>query len=287
MVAALAPGRRPTIDWHVMMAKTRLAMAIGVVLLVGALCLPPRGAFAQTDQCPEPNEEPPTACPLADGAKVHAFMDRSGDVDVYRFDTGSAVRAQLDLTELPADYDMYLTDADNRVIGRSVREGVEAERLRLIVLAGTYYLFVLTNPSREPDPTRPYLLSVVFSGTDGAELPPAPRPVDGSDGATVVQYAGRWVSIEIRDERVHFAARAYPGEGGTEPISVVNFRFRRPDGRWDTGCHADTPDGDLYTCSMTINRAPEGEIKLGFDILDPRSDVTESPDGFRFLSVDR
>ena len=269
----------------------RVTAAIIGVLLVGTACASPGSAWAQTDLCPEPNDAPESACPLGAGSAVESFVERAGDVDLYRLEVGEASRVQVELTRLPADYDLYLTNADGGVIGRSFQKGTADERLQLIVLAGTYYVRVAANPSGEPDAARPYSVGVVLGSSEGAERPPEPRPTDPAAPPTV-PYGGQWVNLEILDGRVHFAARAYPGEGGGESVRVVNFRFRRPDGRWDTGCHADAPAGDLYGCSMNLNRVPEGEIKFGFDVhgsdVKEQGDaVTESPDGFRYLFVDR
>ena len=258
---------------------------VAVSLLCSALAVTANGAAA-ADACPEPNDDLATACPLGAGSPVQSSIDRPDDVDVFRLEIAEPSRLHADLTGLPADYDLYLRNANDGVIGQSVQKGTSDEQLRTILPSGVVYLSVVPSAAALPDPTQPYTLQVSVSSSDGAELPPAPATV--AEGAPAsVPFGGQWVTIEILDGRVHFAARAYASAGGTEPISVVNFRFRRPDGRWDTGCHADVPTGDLYTCSMNLNRVPRGEIKFGFDIHDPQHVVTESPDGFRYLSVDR
>src|SRR4051812_34818791 len=82
--------------------KAQRAFAIGL-LIVGLLGPISRPAIAQSDGCPEPNDDLAAACTLAADTPVQAVIDRTDDVDAYRVDVAAAGRIQLDLTDLPAD----------------------------------------------------------------------------------------------------------------------------------------------------------------------------------------
>jgi hypothetical protein len=122
---------------------------------------------AQGDVCAEPNDNPATACPLAPGVDSRATIDRPGDADAYRVEVGEdGAQVQIDLTELPADYDLYLADAFGGVYGQSVQEGTASEYLRLTLRQGTYYVYVQADPGREVDPGHPYLLQFAVADAD-------------------------------------------------------------------------------------------------------------------------
>lgn len=119
-----------------------------------------QGALAQADPCPEPNDEIVSACPLAAGVTLQSYIDHLGDVDIYRIDLSTLVELRLDLTDLPADYDLYLADGFGGVYGQSRLEGTAAEHISTQLVAGVYFVVVQADPAREIDVTRPYSLRV-------------------------------------------------------------------------------------------------------------------------------
>lgn len=141
-----------------------LILALGPVLTPG----PWQVAFAQGDVCSEPNDHPSTACSSPAGAGTRSLIDRPGDVDAYRVEiVEDRSQVQIDLTELPADYDLYLADAFGGVYGQSVQDGTASEHLRLMVRQGTYYVYVQADPGREVHPDQPYLLQVAVTEAEG------------------------------------------------------------------------------------------------------------------------
>jgi hypothetical protein len=153
------------------------AALIGAVLAIGVLCAPSSRTFALADPCPEPNDTPATACELNPDGPIQGFIDRSGDLDAYRILIAGAGQIQVDLVDLPADYDLYLTDPNGAVIGQSVREGTTPERLQLTVQPGAFFAVVRADLSREVDPHRPYTLSLtLISAVGGAPASARPPP---------------------------------------------------------------------------------------------------------------
>lgn len=93
--------------------RATLMTSVGLVVLLAGL---PQPGFAQGRGCSEPNDDPSTACPLANGAAVESFVERPGDIDTYSFVLGTPGSVQVDLTSLPADYDLYAARLDNLVV---------------------------------------------------------------------------------------------------------------------------------------------------------------------------
>lgn len=164
-----------------MSARARHALRVlagaSAVLLVW-LVVVPRPGLAQGRSCPEPNDARSTACPLAPGAGASSTIDRPGDVDAYRIEIdGDLVQIQIDLTDLPADYDLYLADAFDGVYGQSVQDGVAAEHLRLTLRRGTYYVYVQADPAREVDSERAYVLQLAVTDAEPSTTQHAARAV--------------------------------------------------------------------------------------------------------------
>src|SRR4051794_27462289 len=103
----------------------RLCLLAMILVLV---CPGWQPALAQVDGCPEPNDAPDVACTLMDGAVVQSRLEQPADRDVYRIVVEPGTdQIAVDLSELPADYDLYLTDSNNQLLGESVQEGTAPE----------------------------------------------------------------------------------------------------------------------------------------------------------------
>jgi len=139
----------------------------------------PNGAAASRAPCTEPNDTPETACPLGDGTTLAGVIPTPGGTRAYRFavpDAGAHVVAQL--TDLPADYDLYLVDASNAIRGESVLDGAQPRVVDTLLPGGTYYLYVHADPGRDVDPANPYQLSLAVSAPG-----PSPTGAPPSNGA--------------------------------------------------------------------------------------------------------
>jgi hypothetical protein len=72
------------------------------------------------------------------------FINPAGDEDWFRFHLDQAGSAQVYLTNLPADYDLYVYDSVGRFLGSSAKSGKAAEKVTLTnMLAGDYYVRVV------------------------------------------------------------------------------------------------------------------------------------------------
>jgi hypothetical protein len=111
---------------------------------------------------------PAAPCAPGDGVSVSGAIQSPGDtltLDLFVPSTGSAtgVHVAADLTDLPADYDLYLSEASGTVLAASAQEGLTPEHIDADLAAGTYYLYVHADPGRSVDPFQPFKLQVSVS----------------------------------------------------------------------------------------------------------------------------
>jgi hypothetical protein len=100
-------------------------------------------------------------CELADGMSVVGFIGDAGQTNTYRFDVGETLtHVTADLTQLPADYDLYLADGQGTILGTSAQEGLTPEEIDTMLGPGAYYLFVHSDPGRPVDGVDPYTLQL-------------------------------------------------------------------------------------------------------------------------------
>ncbi|MBV9582146.1 MAG: hypothetical protein JO057_26480 [Chloroflexi bacterium] len=105
----------------------------------------------------EPESDSP--CLLADSAPQPGILSTSGETTGYAYNAFHLSNdLVVSLSQLPADYDLYLADADGNILGSSVLDGIADRFLEVTVGAGTYYVYVHVDPSRTPDPSTPYVL---------------------------------------------------------------------------------------------------------------------------------
>ncbi len=142
---------------------------------------PGSGPAAQTDICPEPNDSTDTACYFGTATPAIGALSTPTDADIYVFDVpggGAVVRATL--SDLPADYDLFLTDGIS-IITASARGGNSDDRLEAVLEGGQYYLEV-RNASGVGNATDTYVLTLAI------EPPPiqpdiCPEPNDSMETA--------------------------------------------------------------------------------------------------------
>jgi hypothetical protein len=96
----------------------------------------------------------------------------------------------VDLTNLPADYDLFVVDEVGTILGQSIQEGFAPEYVDQVLPTGTYYVYVHVDPGRNVDPTQAYTLNVSMQAPvafdSAAEPTPSPvnaeatpHPIDG------------------------------------------------------------------------------------------------------------
>lgn len=81
-----------------------------------------------------------------------ASLDGDGDrVDYFKFTLTDAKKVGLGLRRQDEDADLYLEDADGKVLASSTEEGTANERISETLLAGTYYIRVESQEEGEND----------------------------------------------------------------------------------------------------------------------------------------
>jgi hypothetical protein len=120
--------------------------------------------------CVGPATGPETACPLRMDLAVAGFLREPGQIDAYRFSIADpSTEVAADLTNLPADYDLYLVDSSGDIRDQSNQEGSLPEHIEQVLPPGTYYLYVQVDPGRNANPTQAYTLQLSRAQPAAAE----------------------------------------------------------------------------------------------------------------------
>ncbi len=138
----------------------------------------PRARAAEDVPCPDAYNTPATACPLSDGAVVHGVLTDSSRVEFFTFTTDvPATHARITVSELPADYDLYLGDATSNLVASSVQDGLTPELIDAdLPTAGLFFIYVVADPSVQPDPDQPYRLDLALQAPQAPASAPTPPP---------------------------------------------------------------------------------------------------------------
>jgi len=143
-------------------------------LKVASLGLPPTVNLA----CLGPDESPQDACIVSGGTTTAGFIEAPGAQCVYAFQVNLPLaQVHADLTDLPADYDLYLVDASANVVAQSVQEGTTPEAIDAVLKPGTFLLYVHSDPGRGVDPDNPFVLHL--------DMQPAPSDTTAAGGSPI------------------------------------------------------------------------------------------------------
>jgi len=121
-------------------------------LLIIADCIEVRTSRFVPEPTPTPtavpDDVPNSMAEIAEtspnGARIERYINPSGDEDWFRFELAEVSNINVQVTSLPADYDLYLYDADGVLLEASERRGVREERIiRKDQPAGYYYVQVV------------------------------------------------------------------------------------------------------------------------------------------------
>jgi hypothetical protein len=111
--------------------------------------------------CLDVSVDSAAGCMLTDGASILGYLNSPGGTNSYRLDVGQPqAEAILQLTDLPADYDLYLADASGLLLGQSVQEETTPEMIDMWLPGGTYFVYVHVDPGRDFDTEAPYRLNL-------------------------------------------------------------------------------------------------------------------------------
>jgi hypothetical protein len=119
--------------------------------------------------CVGPNDSRAFACKLPGSTVTAGVIASPGDTVAYSFDlTETQAEIQLELTELPADYDLYLADGSGAILAQSVQEGTVPEMVDAVLAPGRYFIYVYADPSRNIVAT-PFILRLAVSDKSADE----------------------------------------------------------------------------------------------------------------------
>jgi hypothetical protein len=112
-------------------------------------------------------------CIIADAMTLPGFIRETGGTTKYTFGVDMPeAHVVASLTDLPADYDLYLADGGGQLLGQSVHDGTVPETIDLELPNGTYFLYVHVDPSRDFDPNVPFTLNLGVTSI----VAPQPEP---------------------------------------------------------------------------------------------------------------
>jgi len=115
---------------------------------------------------------------------VISYISYVNDKDYYKFAVTAPVTIYLSLTNLPADYDLYLFDSWRNPIGYSAYGGMTAEYItNTVTISGVYYALV-QGAGPVYDTANPYGLAVSLEPAS-ATATATPTPT-GTPTATLV-----------------------------------------------------------------------------------------------------
>ena len=114
-----------------------------------------------------------TYCRLAGDSTVGGYLQAAGATNAYQVMLSDPTRLMVSLTDLPADYDLYLVDGTGAIIGQSVNEGSTPESIDQVLAPGTYIVYVHVDPARDFAPDDPYQLTLTQTRPGIVEAPPS------------------------------------------------------------------------------------------------------------------
>ncbi|MCC7105378.1 MAG: PPC domain-containing protein [Chloroflexi bacterium] len=196
-------------------------------------------AARSSDPCPEPNDENEAACSLGTGAPAIGFISNPFDIDRYKFEvTGARTWVHLDLTELPADYELEVQAApDGTSLATSHNSGTFPEAIDVDLDPGTYIVVVYSLQGGASD-EKPYKLTLGMSDPSG-----------GPAANANVYFADNFNSVNA-----HFTS---------ESRNLEAYEVGYYDGEYVVRLHHDATNDQTY----------EGDEPAGADLLDFQLDL--------------
>ena len=92
----------------------------------------------------EPNETQATAAQIAVNTNISAAISTTTDIDYYKFTLSATSNLSIALSNLPADYDLYLYNSAGTQLGSSTNSGTASENIIYNnAVAGIYYVKII------------------------------------------------------------------------------------------------------------------------------------------------
>ena len=122
----------------------------------------------------EPNDSTSTAYAINFGTTYNSYIYTASDVDYYKVTASGAGTIGVTLSNLPADYDLYLYNSSGTQVASSTNGSTTAESISYSAAAGTYYIKVIGYNSAYSTSTA-YALNATFAGSSGGSDPYEPN----------------------------------------------------------------------------------------------------------------
>ncbi len=114
------------------------------------------------DSAYEPNESFSQAAAISPGV-IQAYLCDATDEDWFRFDVTAGQTIQVSLTNLPADYDLFLYNPSGDTVGESLQSGTTDESISHQALTSGAYRVRVVGYQGAYNATTPYRLSVALT----------------------------------------------------------------------------------------------------------------------------
>lgn len=125
------------------------------------------------DPCPEPNDDNDKACPVTLDTPAEGYISNPADIDRYTFEVkGGRSWVHVELSNLPADYDLEVQDSADNSLQASHNGGTFPEAIDIDLDPGTYYVAIYSLGGQGSD-DKPYRMTVSMVPADSPQRPRA------------------------------------------------------------------------------------------------------------------
>lgn len=109
----------------------------------------------------EPNETIAQAYGIVSGTIYNSYIYTTTDVDYYKFTVSTGKSISISLTNLPADYDLYLYNSAGTQVAKSENGSTTSETITYTAAIGTYYVKVIGYSGAKSTTTK-YALKAIY-----------------------------------------------------------------------------------------------------------------------------
>ncbi|MDF2947351.1 MAG: Extracellular neutral metalloprotease, fused to ChW-repeat [Bacillales bacterium] len=117
----------------------------------------------------EPNDSMASAYPINLGTTYSSYINTLKDNDYYRFDINSVGHININLSNLPKNYNLYLYNSSGFEIKSSINSANESENINYYANTGTYYIRVAPNGNYSPNENYSLTVTKYVSGVSLSE----------------------------------------------------------------------------------------------------------------------
>ncbi|UWE04114.1 M4 family metallopeptidase [Laceyella sacchari] len=110
----------------------------------------------------EPNDSMSAAKAMISGTTYNGLISSPTDVDWFKFTPSKSTYLSLSLTNLPADYDLYLYNSSGTLLARSEYAGTSSESIAGTIQGGATYYVKVVGYNGAMSTTKPYALKATY-----------------------------------------------------------------------------------------------------------------------------